>query len=62
METLSGLLDARVAEGLPTIVTSNYALGDLAERWGDMPGMRLASRLGGACERVEVTGRDRRMA
>lgn len=62
METLTGLIDARVSAGLPTIVTSNYSLGELRDRWGGMPGMRLASRLGGACERVEMAGPDRRLA
>lgn len=62
METLTGLIDARVAAGLPIIVTSNYSLGELRDRWGGMPGMRIASRLGGACERIEMTGPDRRLA
>ena len=62
METLTGLIDARVAAGLPIIVTSNYSLGELRDRWGDMPGMRVASRLGGACERIEMAGSDRRLA
>ena len=61
METITGLIDARVASGLPTIVTSNYSLGQLRELWGGMPGARIASRLGGACERIEVTGPDRRL-
>ena len=33
----------------------------LRELWGGMPGARIASRLGGACERIEVTGPDRRL-
>lgn len=61
IETLTGLIDARTAEGLPTIVTSNYSLGQLRDLWGGMPGARIASRLGGACERIEVTGPDRRL-
>lgn len=61
VETITDLVDARVAAGLPTIVTSNYGLGELRDRWGGMAGMRLASRIGGSCERVEVTGRDRRL-
>lgn len=62
METITGLIDARVASGLPTIVTSNYSLGELRDRWGGMPGMRIASRLGGACERIQMGGGDRRLA
>lgn len=61
IETITGLIDARTAEGLPTIVTSNYSLGQLRGLWGGMPGARIASRLGGACERIEVTGPDRRL-
>lgn len=62
METISGLIDARVAEGKPIVLTSNYALGELRERWGGMEGARLVSRIAGACERVEVKGEDRRLA
>lgn len=62
METLSGLIDARVAEGRPIVFTSNYSLGELRERWGGMEGARLVSRIVGACERVEVKGADRRLA
>nr|WP_314638702.1 ATP-binding protein [uncultured Olsenella sp.] len=60
METLTGLVDARTASGLPTVVTSNYSLGQLRDRWGGMPGARVASRLAGACHRVEFGGPDRR--
>lgn len=62
METLTGLIDARVADGLPTVITSNYSLGDLRDRWGGMQGARIASRIAGACERVEVAGPDRRLS
>lgn len=62
METLTGLIDARVAEGLPTVITSNYSLGELRDRWGGMQGARIVSRIAGACERIELTGSDRRLA
>lgn len=62
IETLSDLVDTRCAAGLPTIVTSNYSLGQLSELWGGMAGKRIASRLAGACERIEVTGQDRRLS
>lgn len=60
IETLAELIDARTMAGLPIIVTSNYRIGQLASLWGGMPGKRTASRLAGACEAIEVTGRDRR--
>lgn len=62
METLSALIDHRTSRGLVTVVTSNYGLGELRDRWGGVEGARLASRLAGACERVEVKGADRRTA
>lgn len=62
METLCSLVDERVAAGLPTVVTSNFTVGQLRNRWGGVHGARLASRLGGACERIEVAGPDRRLA
>ena len=62
VEQLTRLVDRRVAEGLPVVCTSNLPLGRLGEAWGGMPGERLVSRLAGACERIEVTGADRRLA
>ena len=62
MEIITTIIDARCASGLPTIITSNYSLGELRDRWGGMSGMRLASRIAGACERIEVAGPDRRLS
>lgn len=62
METLSSLVDHRTSRGLPTVFTSNYGLGGLRDRWGGMEGNRLVSRIAGACERVEMRGKDRRLA
>lgn len=62
VEQLSALIDARTAAGLPTVVTSNYRIGGLRDLWGGMAGKRVASRLAGACEPVEVAGPDRRLA
>lgn len=59
-ETITRLIDARTMRGLPTIVTSNYRLGQLRDIWGGIEGDRLASRIMGACERVEMSGSDRR--
>lgn len=62
VETLTSLLDARYAAGLPTVVTSNLSLGELSELWGGHAGERIASRIAGMCERIEVGGEDRRLA
>lgn len=61
VEQLTRLVDKRVSAGRPLIVTSNLSLGELSGAWGGMPGERLVSRLAGACERIEVTGTDRRL-
>lgn len=61
METLTDLIDARVADGLPTVITSNYGLGELRDRWGGMQGARIVSRIAGACERIKLEGDDRRL-
>ena len=62
IETLTRLLDTRFAAGLPTVVTSNYRIGQLRDLWGGMAGKRVASRLAGSCEPIEVAGPDRRLA
>ena len=61
METVTALLDERVRHGLPTVVTSNHSIGQLRDAWGGVEGARLASRLAGACEVIEVGGTDRRL-
>ena len=49
------------SDGLPTIVTSNYRIGQIRDLWGGMAGKRVASRLAGACRAIEVKGQDRRL-
>lgn len=61
MEIILSILDTREALRKPTIITSNYSLGELRRRWGEMQGARLVSRLGGSCARVEFVGQDRRL-
>ena len=61
VETLTRLVDARASAGLPTVVTSNLRVGRLRDRLGGVEGKRLASRLAGACEAIEVAGPDRRL-
>lgn len=62
-ETLESILDHRLSHGLPTIVTSNYKIGDIAARWGGVDGERIASRLAGMCggKAIEVSGNDMRL-
>lgn len=61
METIEGIVDARVSDCKPIIVTSNYSLKELRERWGGIHGARLVSRLGGSCMPIKVGGPDRRL-
>lgn len=57
------LLDRRCSSGLPTIITSNYDLGELVARLGtDRQSMEaIASRIGGMCRGIKVDGPDRRL-
>ena len=61
IETLSRLIDTRYASDRPTIITSNYKLGELRDMWGGMPGARVASRIAGACKIIHFSGEDRRL-
>lgn len=61
LETITRLIDTRTTRQRPTIVTSNYRLGELRDRWGGVPGQRIVSRIAGACERVEMGGEDWRL-
>lgn len=51
------ILNFRYEEKLPTIITSNYSLGELSERLGD----RIASRIAEMCDVVKIDGKDRRL-
>lgn len=42
---------------LPIIITSNYSLKEISDRIGD----RIASRIAGMCEVIELTGEDQRI-
>ncbi len=55
-------IDAQITEGRPLMVTTNRTLGELAQRWPQPAGEAIASRLGGYCRVVKVTGPDRRRA
>lgn len=63
-EQLTTLIDARYEHGRPTIVTTNYAVGDLARRLGhDDPvvGQRIVSRLTEDALVYRMAGGDRRL-
>jgi len=51
------ILNFRYEAKLPTIITSNYSLGELSERLGD----RIASRIAEMCDVVKIDGKDRRL-
>lgn len=56
-ETLYRIINQRYIHQLPTIFTSNYSVGELAERIGD----RSTSRIVEMCKIVELTCGDRRL-
>lgn len=55
-EQLFITVNYRYEQGLPTIVTSNFSIEDIAERYNG----QIASRLIETCEIIEFTGEDRR--
>jgi DNA replication protein DnaC len=58
-EALYAILDYRAGHRLQTLVTSNFNLGDIAGLYGAY-GERLASRIAGMGEPLELKGKDRR--
>jgi DNA replication protein DnaC len=56
-EALYLIINRRYEEKLPTIITSNLDLGELSKQIGD----RIASRITGMCDIVELKGEDRRI-
>jgi DNA replication protein DnaC len=56
LETLRRLIDQRSRDGKPTVVTTNLRTDQL-----EMMDERIFSRLKGMCERVVLTGKDRRV-
>lgn len=56
-DTLYLIVNRRYEERLPVIITSNLDLGELSDRVGD----RIASRIAGMCDVVELEGTDRRL-
>lgn len=64
VERIYMLLDYRYSHRLPTIITSNYDIGEVASMLStdEQSQEAIASRIGGMCRGVRVTGRDRRLA
>lgn len=56
-EQIFAAVDAREQAGAPLLVTTNLTPSEIAERFGEA----LASRLVGYCQRVHVSGEDRRL-
>lgn len=56
-ETLFKIIDKRYREVLPTIITSNFDLGEMSERLGD----RITSRIVEMCDVIKLEGVDRRI-
>ena len=57
MSTLYVLIDKRYSEMMPTIITSNLTVAEVADKVGD----RIASRIAGMCKVIELKGKDRRL-
>lgn len=57
-ETVFKILNKRYEEMIPTIITSNLELGELAPRFGD----RIPSRIAEMCDIIQMTGSDRRIS
>ncbi len=62
---LYSIVNARYGAMLPTVITSNFKVSDLAERMAgsDQSTARaIASRLAGSCEQIATGGGDRRLS
>lgn len=58
---LYAIIDSRYGRLLPTVVTSNFALPDLAARFRDpSTGQAIVSRLTETCQQIELDGPDLR--
>lgn len=61
-EQLFDIIDHRYGYNKTTIITSNYDLEELAERYGDnVSGQAIVSRIAEMCEQVDMGGKDRRL-
>ena len=61
-ERLFAIIDKRDKAMLPTIVTSNYRLSEIAKNITEgAVGVAIASRLASSCKQVPLEGPDRRL-
>ena len=62
-ERIYMLLDYRCSHRLPTIITSNYNIGEVAALLStdEQSQEAIASRIGGMCRGVRMSGKDRRL-
>lgn len=61
---LYAIINARYANMLPTVITSNFKVSELAARMGacdESTARAIASRIAGSCETVAMAGGDRRL-
>jgi DNA replication protein DnaC len=61
LETLFLAIDRWVSQEYPLLVTTNWTLDEVSERWEGSYGPAIASRLAGYCRIVHVKGPDRRI-
>jgi len=57
VQSLNLIIERRYVAIKQTIITSNFSIGEIAERVGD----RIASRIAGMCKVIELQGNDRRI-
>lgn len=61
---LYAIINTRYANMLPTVITSNFKVSELAARMGacdESTARAIASRIAGSCETVAMAGGDRRL-
>ncbi len=61
-DILYRIINKRYEEMLPIVYTSNFSLEELEERFKDIVGDRIVSRIVGSCDIFEVSGADRRIS
>lgn len=57
LQTLYIIINNRYSNCLQTVITSNFSIEEIGIKLGD----RIASRIAGMCDVVELTGTDRRL-